>query len=114
MNRFLMTALLLHSIVTLFREPEAAVIQNIYFPDSVKRSSVKLTLRGTSVLNYLLVVKAYAGALYVQEKKQTLSVLQNTARRLELRYFVKIKAEGFSKATTEMIKKTQQPQSIQV
>ena len=65
-----------------------------------------LTLRGTGVLRYMVFIKAYKGAFYLQEGKTADQATdQQSARCLVLHYFQPIKAGDFARATREMIKK---------
>ncbi len=70
-----------------------------------------LTLRGSDLLRYMVFIKAYEGALYLQEGKTADQALdEGTARCLVLHYFQPIKAGDFAEATTEMIKKNVSPE----
>ena len=65
-----------------------------------------LTLRGSGVLRYMVFIKAYEGAFYLQAGKAASQALdEGAARCLVLHYLHGIKAEDFAEATTEMIKK---------
>lgn len=82
-----------------------AVIDGIQFNDSYNSGAVKLELRGFAILNYMLVIKAYAGALYMERGTLSSAVFGDIPRVLELYYFHKISAEDFRGSTTEMIKR---------
>lgn len=65
-----------------------------------------LTLRGTGMLRYMVFIKAYKGAFYLQEGKTADQATEGKAARcLVLHYFQPVKAGDFAKATREMIKK---------
>jgi hypothetical protein len=81
----------------------AAEIEGVFFADSFTTATHRLTIRGTGLFRYLAFVKAYVGALYVDEGKPTHEVLSDTARRLELEYFHPIKGEDFGSATNKVI-----------
>ncbi len=83
----------------------SAEISGVKFNTEYIHKDKKLTLRGYSVLNYMYVIKAYAGAFYLEEKNPISESLGKNARILELEYFQNIKAVDFSFATAEMIKK---------
>jgi len=69
-----------------------------------------LTLRGTGVLRYMVFIKAYQGAFYLQEGKTADQALdERAARCLVLHYLQEIRAEDFAAATKEMIKKNVSP-----
>lgn len=80
-----------------------AEIENIIFDDSVIVDDTRMSLRGTGLYRYLGVIKAYVGALYVEDGKSTQEVLADTAKRLELAYFHAIKGEDFGTATNKLI-----------
>ncbi len=69
-----------------------------------------LSLRGTDVLRYMIFIKAYKGAFYLQEGKTADQALdEGAARCLVLHYFQDIGADDFAAATREMIKKNVAP-----
>ncbi|MFO7861294.1 MAG: chalcone isomerase family protein [Desulfosalsimonas sp.] len=69
-----------------------------------------LTLRGTGVLRYMVFIKAYKGAFYLQEGKTADQATDDkSARCLVLHYFQAIEAGDFAEATREMIKKNVPP-----
>lgn len=69
-----------------------------------------LTLRGTAVLRYMVFIKAYKGAFYLQKDKTADQALdEQAARSLDLHYFHAIEAQDFAKATEKMIKKNVSP-----
>lgn len=69
-----------------------------------------LTLRGTGILRYMVFIKAYEGAFYLQAGKTADQATNDQAARcLVLHYFQPIKAGDFAEATTEMIKKNVSP-----
>ncbi len=83
----------------------SAEIDGIYFRDEYSAEGERLKLRGYSILNYMFVIRAYAGALYIRPETQSSQVLDDTPRILELYYFHKITMEDFRESTTEMIKR---------
>ena len=86
-------------------ELRSAEIDGIYFNDEYSAAERKLNIRGYAILNYMLVIKAYAGALYMEKGTPSSSVLGDTPRILELYYFHKISAEEFRESTIEMIRR---------
>lgn len=80
-----------------------AEIEDVYFADNVFVEDTRLSIRGTGLFRYLGVIKAYVGALYVEDGKSTEDVLADTAKRLELEYFHTIKGEDFGLATSRLI-----------
>lgn len=83
----------------------SAMIDGIFFNNEYSLSSVKLSLRGYSILNYMMIIKAYAGAFYLESGTPSGQALSDKPRILELYYFHKISAEDFRESTIEMIKK---------
>ena len=80
-----------------------AEVDEIFFEDSVVVDDTRLSKRGTGLYRYLGVIKAYVGALYVEDGKSTEDVLADTAKRLVLEYFHAIKGEDFGPATNKLI-----------
>ncbi len=80
-------------------------IDGIFFNDQYPVQGVTVSLRGTSILNYMMVIKAYAGALYLEKGNPSDQALSDKPRILELYYFHSIDAGDFRESTIEMIKK---------
>ncbi|MEW6077920.1 MAG: chalcone isomerase family protein [Thermodesulfobacteriota bacterium] len=89
-----------------------AQVNGADFEKEVYVSQKRLTLRGVGLLRYLAVIKAYAGAFYLEEGLPPASALENVTRRLELHYFHAIPAEDFATATTTMIEKNVTPEQF--
>ncbi|MFZ5562539.1 MAG: chalcone isomerase family protein [Thermodesulfobacteriota bacterium] len=87
----------------------AAQINGAVFEKESYINQKRLTLRGAGLLRYLVVIKAYAGAFYLDEDLPPDRALDDAARRLVLHYFHAIPADGFAKATTTMIEKNVTP-----
>lgn len=83
----------------------AAVVSGIQFETHHKIGQTTLPLRGAALYRYLVVIKAYAGALYLPEKVAPENVLTDVAKRLELSYFHAIKGEDFGAATLQVMRK---------
>ncbi len=83
----------------------SAQIDGVEFKDIYSSPSGNLSLRGFTILNYMVVIKAYAGALYLKPSTNSDQALSAAPRILELYYFHKIAADDFRKSTIEMIKK---------
>ncbi len=97
-------------LVLLFIPVSAVGIERYAFPEQKNIGGYELTLRGSDVLRYMVFIRAYEGALYLQEGKTAEQVLDDrTARLLLLHYFHAIRAEDFVDATTEMIRKNVSP-----
>ncbi len=83
----------------------SAVIDGIPFNDRYEVNGAQLNLRGLAVLNYMLVIRAYAGALYLPPDAASSQALADRPRILELHYFHAISAEDFRESTAEMIRR---------
>ncbi|PKL19512.1 MAG: hypothetical protein CVV49_00300 [Spirochaetae bacterium HGW-Spirochaetae-5] len=83
----------------------SAQIGGVHFQDVYPSTSGNLNIRGYSILNYMMVIKAYAGALYLKPSVSSDQALSAAPRILELYYFHKISADDFRESTIEMIKK---------
>ena len=90
----------------------AADIQGVYFSDRLHIESHHLTIRGTGLFRYLGLFHAYVGALYVDEPSPTADVLGDTAKRLELEYFHRIKGEDFAAATRKLLTRNLAPDTF--
>lgn len=83
----------------------SARIDGVTFNDEYTINATRLPIRGYAILNYMFVIKAYAGALYLPAETASSRALSETPRILELHYFHAISAQDFRESTTEMIKK---------
>lgn len=92
---------------------KGAEVEGIYFKDSVTVGDTRLSVRGTGLFRYLGILKAYVGALYVEEGTPTNAVLEDKAKRLELEYFHAIKGEDFGPATNKVIVKNTDMETIE-
>lgn len=92
-------------LVLIFCSPvHSAQIEGVNFADSVLINGENATLRGTALLRYMIVIKAYVGAFYLKENVPPKNALSDVKRRLVLHYFHAIPAQDFAEATTEMIR----------
>ncbi len=87
----------------------SARIEGVDFDNSCMLNGKTATLRGTALLRYMFVIKAYVGAFYLKENVLSENALENVERRIVLHYFHGISAEDFAEATTEMIEKNIPP-----
>lgn len=90
-----------------------AEVEDVFFEESVIVDGRTLSVRGTGLFRYLGVIKAYVGALYVEEGTATEHVLSNTAKRLEVEYFHAIKGEDFGPATNKVIAGNTDPETLE-
>jgi len=99
-------------LVLIILSPSAvktAQIDGVFFNDSYKTGDKILQLRGAAVLDYMLVIRAYAGGLYLNSEIPSNMALSDVHRVLELYYFHNISAEDFRESTIEMIKRNTSP-----
>jgi hypothetical protein len=82
---------------------QSAEIEGVRFPDRLQMGEAQLQLRGTGLLRYRAVFKAYVAALYLEEHARPDDVLEEIPRRLEIEYFWSIPAHRFVQATAEGI-----------
>jgi hypothetical protein len=104
------TAILMLSLIT--TPVNAARIEGVVFDDSVTAQNKILTLRGVALLRYMVFIKAYVGAFYMDQNHQTRQVFEDVPKRLELEYFHAIPASDFVKSTTIIIEKNLSPQQF--
>ncbi len=90
----------------------SAQIDGVTFPDEYRAGDGRLAIRGYAILNYMLVIRAYAGALYLAPAVPRSHALSDTPRILELHYFHAISAEEFRTSTTEMIRRNTTPETF--
>jgi hypothetical protein len=91
----------------------SAEVEGVKFKERVTVEGTELTVRGAGLFRYLGFIKAYVGALYVEEGAPTEAVLEDTAKRLEIEYFHAIKGEDFGPATDKVIVKNTDLETIE-
>ncbi len=82
---------------------EAVQIEGVRFAREAPVADGRLALRGYGLLRYLGVIRAYVGALYLDEQVDPTRVLEPVPKRLELSYFHAIGKEDFAVATRQKI-----------
>ena len=82
-----------------------AEIEGVYFQNSYERDGIKMEIRGTGLFRYLGFIKAYVGALYLEEGSSVEDVLSDKPKRLEVEYFHALKGEDFGITTNKVIAK---------
>jgi hypothetical protein len=78
-------------------------VDGVSFNGTVDIMDQRLHLHGAGLLKYMVLIKAYAGALYLPESVPSENVLKPVAKQLVLEYFHPIKGEDFAKATRKKI-----------
>jgi len=82
---------------------QSAEIEGVRFPEQLQMGEAQLKLRGTGLLRYRTIFKAYVAALYLGEGAGPDDVLGEVPRRLEIEYFWAIPRDRFAEATIEGI-----------
>ena len=90
----------------------AAVVNGVKFETEHQTGAITLPLRGAGLYRYLVVIKAYAGALYMPEDVTHHDVLTDIPKHLELSYFHPIKGEDFGPATLKTIRLNVEPDTL--
>ena len=88
-------------------------IEGILFEKTYETDGVKLRIQGTGLLKYLGFIKAYVGALYLEEGSSIKDVLSDKPIRLEVEYFHAFKGEDFGITTNKMIAKNTDAQTLE-
>lgn len=82
-----------------------AEIEGIHFENRYETDGVRLKIQGTGLLRYLGFIKAYVGALYLEEGSSLEDVLSDKPKRLEVEYFHSLKGDDFGITTNKAIAK---------
>ncbi len=104
---FILTILVL---LSLSMPANAGRIEGVEFKDTYVMNDKTLTLRGVGLLRYMVVIKAYVGAFYLDQNQPGTRVFEDVPKRLELQYFHAIPASDFAKSTRIMIEKNTSPE----
>ena len=73
----------------------SAEISGVLFEDTVTIDDTQLRIAGLGLLRYMVVIKVYVAALYLEDGIDPAEVLSDIPRRLEIEYFQPIKADDF-------------------
>ena len=85
---------------------------SVTFPASVSlQSGHRLNLRGTGLLRYKLVFKAYEAALYLENDKAS-APLADVPKQLTIHYFWDIEKKAFAGAATKQLKKQYKKETL--
>jgi Chalcone isomerase-like len=82
-----------------------AEIEGVHFENTYETDGVRLKIQGTGLLRYLGFIKAYVGALYLEEGSSLEDVLSDKPKRLEVEYFHALEGEDFGITTNKLIAK---------
>lgn len=78
-------------------------VAGVSFPAVYEKHGQRLELKGAGVFRYMVVIKAYAGALYTVAGTSPEEVLADRPKRLEAEYFHPISGADFGPVTTRAI-----------
>ena len=108
----IIVVLTLNSALFFFGQPVwASRTADKVFRPTIKAMNTTLELSGVGELRYLGFVKIYDGALYLPAEADSSQVLDNIAKRLEVRYVRSFKSKDFGPATIAGIKKNVDPET---
>lgn len=102
------------SSVTGVANDKPTVIDGVIFEPVYISNEETLILRGAATLRYLVMIKAYTGALYLPDEVPREYVLEDFPKRLVLEYFHEIKAGDFADATQTMIERNITPDELEI
>lgn len=104
MRRIQMLTIILMLAITM-APANAARIEGVFFNDRYKAGGKMLTLRGVALLRYMVFIKAYVGAFYLDRNYPNRDAFKDVTKRLALQYFHAIPAKDFADSTMVMIEK---------
>jgi hypothetical protein len=102
MNQILFAVILVLSWAV---HSKAAQIEGVEFKDTHVMNDYTLTVRGVGLLRYMVFIKAYVGAFYMDQNHPASRVFEDVPKQLELHYFHAIPASDFAKSTRIMMGK---------
>lgn len=111
---FIISTLLILVFVAPSPNANSTEVGGVFFEDHVIAENTMLSKRGAGLFRYLGLFKTYAGALYLENGKPTEEVLNNSAKRLELEYFINIKGDDFGPVTNKLLDRNIEPETIAV
>jgi hypothetical protein len=111
-NSLAFSVMTLCAALFFFGQPVSAnqSVDTVFRPTFQARNTA-LELSGVGELRYLGFVKIYDGALYLPAGTNNRQVLEDIAKRLEVRYVRSFKAKDFGPATIAGIKKNVDPET---
>lgn len=84
---------------------KGAEIEGVHFENTYETQGIRMKIQGAGLLRYLGFIKAYVGALYLEEGSSIKDVLSDKPKRLEVEYFHALKGEDFGITTNKVIAK---------
>jgi hypothetical protein len=89
-----------------------AQIEGVTFDNATVINGKTLPLRGVGLLRYMIFIKAYVGAFYLDKNISSDQVFSDVEKQLVLHYFYAISAEDFAEATSDIIAENVSPQQF--
>ena len=89
-----------------------AQIEGVTFDDAAVVNGKTLPLRGVGLLRYMIFIKAYVGAFYLDKDISSDQVFSDVEKQLVLHYFYAISAEDLAEATSDIIEENVSPQQF--
>ena len=90
-----------------------AEIEGVQFENTYETQGIRMKIQGAGLLRYLGFIKAYVGALYLEEGSLVTDVLSDKPKRLEVEYFHALKGEDFGVSTNKLIAKNTDAQTLE-
>jgi hypothetical protein len=90
----------------------SAEVAGVFFDDTYTIDDTQLRITGVGLLRYMVFVKVYVAALYLEEGTGPDDVLSDIPKRLEIEYFHPIKAEDFVFSGEKLIAENVEPDMI--
>lgn len=100
-----MVGVIMAASIILAASVDASVIEGIHFTDEMAYDGINLELKGTALLNYMVFIKAYVGAIYLPPDVRSSHALKDVPKQLVLEYFHPIGADGFRTATRKALRR---------
>jgi hypothetical protein len=89
-------------------------VAGVTFAPEVRIAGDTVPVRGGGLFRYARVFRVYAGVLYAPGEVPDAELLeQDVPKRLELHYFVKIRAEDFRESGTRLLQRQQAPEVLE-
>lgn len=90
-----------------------AEVDGTRFNHTLETHQLRLHLKGTALLRYMVFIKAYTGALYLPEDADGSEALEDIPKHLVLEYRVEISAEDFAAATSKKMSDAVNPDDFE-
>jgi hypothetical protein len=90
-----------------------AEIEGVHFENTYETDGIQMKIQGTGLFRYLGFIKAYVGALYLEEGSSAEDVLSDKPKRLEVEYFHALKGEDFGITTNKVIAENTDPLTLE-